>query len=336
MKRLSRVTSHDVAAAAGVSRSAVSRTFTPGASVSSKTRTKVIAAAEKLGYRPNVLARGLTGSSTRMIGLVMGEWENPFFTRTLRRFTERFQEDGYHLLLLTSNSEAGVDDAIRRLLGYQVDGLIAVSVNPSAAIVNSCLSSGTPLVLLNCEPEDGADVSTVNCDNHSVGRSIVHALQASGYRRFALVSGDPTLPSSARRIAGIRDAVAAASELSIIDELAGYFDYDGGRRAVSKLWKCEERPDAVICSSDPAALGLLDGARADLDIRVPEQLAVIGLGDIPQAGWQPYQLSTVHLPVEEMIDVAVTELLSRLADPDRAPAAVTTQARIVLRASVRP
>ena len=143
-KRHGKVTSHEVAALAGVSRSAVSRTFTPGASVSAATREKVQAAAAKLGYRPNALARSLIVRSTQLIGLVMAEWENPFYTRMLRQFSERLQAEGYQLLLMTSGTESEVDDVARRLLQYQVDGLIVVSARPSAAFVTECEASGVP------------------------------------------------------------------------------------------------------------------------------------------------------------------------------------------------
>ena len=335
MKRQSRVTSHEVAALAGVSRSAVSRTFTPGASVSEKTREKVLAAATQLGYRPNALARSLIVRSTRMIGLVMAEWENPFYTRMLRQFSERFQAEGYQLLLMTSNSEADVDDAVRRLMQYQVDGLVVVSAKPSDALADECERSGTPLVLLN-RHSPGNRSSSVTCDNAQVGRDIVRLLIAAGYRRLALVRGDPGVLTGVERTAAIHDAVGRSPDARVVADLTGCLGYAAGRRAATQLWQSPQPPDAVICSSDPTALGILDGARRDLGVAVPEQFAVIGLGDIPQASWAAYALTTVHLPVDEMIDLAVQDLLARLADPDRPPRPMVAHARLVTRDSVRP
>lgn len=328
------VTSHEVAALAGVSRSAVSRTFTSGASVSARTREKVVAAANKLGYRPNALARSLIVRRTQLIGLVMAEWENPFYTGMLRLFTERLQAEGYQLLLLTADSEADADDAIRRLLQYQIDGVIVVSAKPSAVAVEECVRTGTPLVLVNRQIA-AVHASSVTCDNRRIGRDIVAPALKAGYKRLALVRGDPSVVTGVERTKAIRRAVAAARGARIVADVSHCFGYDQGRQLISELWKSEARPDVVICSSDLTALGVLDGARSDLGIDVPGKLGVVGLGDIPQASWSAYLLTTVHLPIEEMIDLAVNDLLARLADPGRPPRSMVANARVVRRQSTR-
>ena len=334
MKPHNKVTSHEVAALAGVSRSAVSRTFTPGASVSVKTREKVENAARKLGYRPNALARSLIVRSTRMIGLVMAEWQNPFYTRMLRQFSERFQAEGYQLLLLTSASDAGVDDAVRRLLQYQVDGLLIVSAKPSEAMAEECERAGTPVVLIN-RHSPVIRASSVTCDNAQIGRDIFAMLQSAGYRRVALVLGDPGVLTGIERNAAINEAAAAGKDIRVVAEISGCLGYEAGRQAVIDMWKAAERPDAIVCSSDPTALGILDGARLDLKLAVPEELAVVGLGDIPQSSWGAYRLTTVHLPVDEMINLAVEDLLAHLEDPQLEPRPMTARARLVHRDSVR-
>lgn len=334
VKKKSKVTSREVAALAGVSRSAVSRTYTPGASVSARTRKKVLAAAEQLGYRPNALARSLIARRTQLIGLVMAEWENPFYTRMLRLFGERLQAEGYQLLLLTSDSEADADSAVLRLLQYQVDGVIVVSARPSAAAAEECMRAGTPLVLVNRETA-GRRASSVTCDNRQIGHDLVALLAAAGYRRFVLVRGDPKVVTGVERTDAIRDAVAQTAGARVVADVTGCFGYDEGRRAIAELWRAGERPDAAICSSDLTALGVLDGARTDLRIRVPEQFGVVGLGDIPQAGWSAYELTTVHLPIEEMIDLAVRDLLLRLDEPGRRPRPMVARATVVRRNSTR-
>lgn len=334
-KRHAKVTSHEVAALAGVSRSAVSRTFTPGASVSAGTREKVLAAAAELGYRPNALARSLIVRSTQLIGLVMAEWENPFYTRMLRQFSERLQAEGYQLLLMTSSREDQVDDVARRLLQYQVDGLIVVSARPTAAFVTECDAIGVPLVLVNRHPP-GAGASSVTCDNARIGRDIVKLLIDAGYRRLALVRGDPRVLTGVERTDAIHAMVAAGKDTRVVADRTGCLGYAAGREVIRELWTSDDRPDAVICSSDPTALGILDGARRDLAIDVPGELAVVGLGDIPQAAWAAYGLTTVHLPIDEMIELAVQDLLTRLADTEQGPRPMQARASIVQRGSVRP
>jgi LacI family transcriptional regulator len=333
-KRQAKVTSHEVAAAAGVSRSAVSRTFTPGASVAPHTREKVLAAASRLGYRPNALARSLIVRRTQLIGLVMAEWENPFYTRMLRLFSERLQAEGYQVMLLTSNTEADADDAVRRLLQYQVDGVIVVSARPSPAAASECTANGTPLVLVNRETA-GRRASSVTCDNARIGWDIIAALAGAGYRRFAFVRGEATAITGVGRTEAMREAIARVPGARVVADVTDVFGYDPGRSIVRQLWESRDRPDAVVCSSDLTALGVLDGARTDLGLDVPGQLGVVGLGDIPQASWSAYQLTTVHLPIDEMIDLAVKDLLARLADPNRRPRPMVAVAGIVRRASTR-
>jgi DNA-binding LacI/PurR family transcriptional regulator len=334
VKQQSKVTSHEVAALAGVSRSAVSRTFTPGASVAPRTRARVMAAATKLGYRPNALARSLIVRRTHLIGLVMAEWENPFYTRMLRLFSERLQAEGYQVVLLTSGSEADADNAVRRLLQYQVDGVIVVSARPSAAAASECARARTPLVLVNREIA-GRRASSVTCDNAQIGRDLAALVTGAGYRRIAIVQGDPTAVTSVERTTALREAVAAVRGARIVAHVTGTFGYDPGRAAIAGLWQGRDRPDAVICSSDLTALGVLDGARTDLGLAVPAELGVVGLGDIPQASWSAYSLTTVHLPIEEMIDLATNDLLARLVDPDRRPGPMTATASVVRRGSIR-
>lgn len=317
-----------------MSRSAVSRTYTSGASVSARTREKVTAAASKLGYRPNALARSLIVRRTQLIGLVMAEWENPFYTRMLRLFSERLQGEGYQLLLLTSDSEAGADEALQRLLQYQVDGVIVVSARPSAGAAEECARAGTPLVLVNREIA-ALHASSVTCDNRQIGRDIVAPALKSGYKRLAFLRGDRTVITGVERTKAMRRAVAAAKGAKIVADVSDCFGYDPGRRMISELWQSAVRPDVVICSSDLTALGVLDGARSDLKIDVPGKLGVVGLGDIPQASWSAYQLTTVHLPIEEMIDLAVKDLLARLEDPGQPPRSMIAKARIIRRGTIR-
>lgn len=312
----------------------MSRTFTPGASVSSKTREKVLSAAAELGYQPNALARSLIVRSTHMIGLVMSGWGNPFYTRMLRQLSERLQREGYQLLLLTSQSAADVDDVVRRLLQYQVDGLLVVSAKPSQEVAEECSKTGTPLVLIN-RHSPGQTASSVTCDNAKIGRDLLRLLVESGYRRLALVRGDASVVAGIERTDAIRAAIRASDSARVVADLTDCLGYDAGRRAVDRLWHSSDPPDAVVCSSDPTALGFVDGARLDLKIDVPRQLAVVGIGDIPQAAWGAHRLTTVHLPVDEMIDLAAGDLLARLQDPNLSPRAMVANARLVLRGTVR-
>lgn len=134
-----KVTSLDVAQQAGVSRSAVSRVFTPGASVSPSTAAKVRAAARALGYRPNVLARSLITGRSRIIGLVVAYLENQFYPEAIERISKSLQERGYHVLVfMASNDNAATQTVMDELIDYQVDGIIVASVGVSNDLTTRC------------------------------------------------------------------------------------------------------------------------------------------------------------------------------------------------------
>ncbi len=334
MKRKDRVTSRDVAALAGVSRSSVSRAFTQGASISKKTKKRVLKAADKLGYEPNVMARSLIMRRSNLIGIVMADWVNPFYTIMLRQFSEKLRERGYQLILMTVNVEDDVDSTLRQLLQYQVDGAIIVSALPSLRLGGQFIDKGIPIVLFNRQGP-GIGASSVTGDESAVGRKIATVLVDAGYRRIALIRGNRTVLSGIRKTEAIVKTVKARKKGKVIASLADIFGYDAGRAAVLDLMNNKSKPDAIVCSSDLTAIGVLDGARIDFGIDVPEELGIIGFGDAPAARWASNNLTTVRLPVEEMIDLSIETLLSRLQDPNLEPVSLTANANIVFRGTTR-
>ena len=158
------VSSVEVARLAGVSQAAVSRVFTPGASVSDEMRQKVMTAAKQLGYRPNAIARSLSQHSSRIIGLVMIRFWNPFYTHLLQEFTNHLQAHGYWVLLLNVADNSELEKAIPAVLQYRVDGLIITSATLSSGLADECARVGTPVVLVQSLWIDSR-VNAVCCDN---------------------------------------------------------------------------------------------------------------------------------------------------------------------------
>ena len=160
-----KVTSNDVARLAGVSQSAVSRFFTPGTSVSKRTAEKIKAAAEQLGYRPNVLARSLITGKSRIIGLVVAYLENYFYPDVVERLSRSLQDQGYHVLVFISSLAADkVEEITQEILDYQVDGIVLASANMSSELAARCHASGVPIVLFN-RLQDDERLSAVTSDN---------------------------------------------------------------------------------------------------------------------------------------------------------------------------
>ena len=242
----SRVSSVEVAKLAGVSQSAVSRTFTPGASVSKKTRNKVLKAAGEIGYRPNVIARSLTQQSTNMIGLVVGNFTNPFYAKLIQDFTKKFQEKGYWTLLLNVAEDNNVEDTLPMALQYQVDGIVVTSASLTSTMAAECARYGTPVVLFNRCSLD-SQVNSVACDSVACGRMVADELLDAGHQRLAFLAGQEGSSTNRDRRKGFTQRLEERGS-SLFLEVRGDYSYGSGHYAAMQLLGREEKPDAIFCA----------------------------------------------------------------------------------------
>jgi DNA-binding LacI/PurR family transcriptional regulator len=307
------VTSFDVARLAQVSQSAVSRTFTPGASVSDATRQRVLDAAGKLGYRPNAHARSLITKRSRIIGLVLSYLENLFYPVALQQLAERLQRDGYHVLLFV-NQNPNADDLVAEILQYHVDGIVLAATTLSSALARSCADAQIPVVLFNrvMASGGGGAVSSVRSDNVAGGRALADFLVAGGHRRVAFIAGNEESSTNLERERGFREGLAAAG-LHIWARGTGNYDFAQARRAALEVFGGPgQRPDAVFVASDHMAFAVIDALRQELGLRVPEDVSVVGFDNVPQADWGAYRLTTFEQPVAPMIEATVALLQEHL------------------------
>ena len=204
-----KVTSQDVARLAGVSQSAVSRVFTPGASASKATTDKVRAAAGQLGYRPNPLARAMITGKSRMIGLVVAYLDNQFYPLALERLSDALQAEGYHILVFTvSGSQDGIETIVQDLMDYRIDGIITASVAMSSDLTERCAAAGIPVVMFN-RGQPGAGLSSVTSANVDGGRKVAEFLIASGHKRIAHIAGWHGSSTGRDRQRGLIEGMAA-------------------------------------------------------------------------------------------------------------------------------
>ena len=312
------VTSVDVARLAQVSQSAVSRTFTPGASVSEGTRRKVMEAARLLGYRPNAHARSLTTKRSRIIGLVLARLENLFYPVALQQLATRLQRDGYHVLLFV-NDRPDSDDVVHEILQYHVDGIVLAATTLSSPLAQRCADAAIPVVLFNRVMAGAASgsVSSVRSDNVAGGRALAHFLADGGHRRIAFIAGEETSSTNLERESGFRDGLAERG-LRIWARGVGHYDPERAREAALALFGpsgwADERPDAVFVASDHMAFPVMDALRHELGLRVPDDVSVVGFDDVPQAAWPSYRLTTVEQPLPAMVEAAVGLLQKVLQD----------------------
>lgn len=328
-----RASSVDVAALAGVSQSAVSRTFTPSAVVSEKTRKKVLAAAARLNYRPNALARSLITKSTKMIALVIGDIENPFYAKMVNVFSARLQSHGLHVLLFSVTGDDKVEAAVNEMLKYRVDGVLLVSALLSSEMAEACRRVGTPVVLCNRYSKDAA-VSSVRVENYEGGRRVANFLVDGGHQRIAFVAGTHIDATSFDRESGF---VGRLEERGVTPwrRTQGDYTFASGFAAGRELLSGSEHPDAIFCLSDLMALGVMDVARRELGLRLPEDLSVVGFDDIPTAAWPSYELTTYRQPVQAIADEALNLLLAQIENPDIKPVTRLISGELIVRASSR-
>lgn len=334
------ITSFDVARLAQVSQSAVSRTFTPGASVSEATRARVLDAAHKLGYRPNAHARSLITRRSRIIGLVLSYLENLFYPVALQRLAERLQHDGYHVLLFI-NQNPNADELVTEILQYHVDGIVLAATTLSSALARSCADAEIPVVLFNRVMADGGpqatqSVSSVRSDNVAGGRALAQFLLAGGHRRIAYIAGNEESSTNLERERGFREGLAEGGQ-HIWARATGNYDFDLARRVTLDLFAPgREHPDAVFVASDHMAFAVMDALRVDLGLAVPGHVSVVGFDNVPQAAWGAYQLTTFEQPVDPMIEATVGLLQERLREEGAGPARnVIVPGSLVVRASAR-
>lgn len=327
------VTAADVARRAGVSRSAVSRAFTPGASVSIQARERILRAADHLGYHVNRMAQSLINARSNLIGLVGTDLQQPFHAEFLTTLSAALLADGFQCMLLNAaNAQRDMSALIARVLEYRVFAIVVMTGTPPARIVEECLNNGVPVILVN-KLLPGLAVDTVLADHAAGGRLAAEHLLSAGCRRLAVVSSAARTSSLVGRIDAFR-ARAADAGVSVRVWEEGPTDYRSGWDAALSLL-AEDSFDGVFCVTDLLALGFLDAARAKSARCVPDDLSVIGFDDIPQAGWHAYRLTTFRQPVERLTRV-VMDVLRRRKEHAETPHALTTvPVELVVRSTVR-
>ncbi len=318
------VTLSDVALLAGVSQSAVSRTYTPGASVAPATRERVVQAAAQLGYRPNAIARTLTTRRSRMIGVVVSYLQNQFYPVVIEKLSQALQRHGYHVLLFVSDGHetgATVDDKLMDVMQYQVDGLVLASVTLSSAIAQGCRAAGVPVVLFNrTAPIEG--VHCVASDNHAGGRLAAQTLIEAGCQRIAYIAGLEDASTQIEREQGFIERLGQAG-VEVFARAVGRYSYEGACEATRALCSKPAKPDGIFVANDHMALAVMDTLRSELGLRVPQDISVIGFDNVPQSAWPAYGLTTITQDAQTMVDVTVDLLLQAIASDSTSEAFAT-------------
>jgi len=335
------VSAQDVADRAGVSRSAVSRAYTPGASVSEATRARVMKAAEELGYHVNHLARGLVRNRSGIVCLVVSEIATPYRAMLVSWLTQFLQESGKIAMLInTDRSDNSVSAALQQAINFRADASIILSGMPDRTITRQCYRHGQRIILINRDESLPGSLS-INLDARSAAETAVMAFQRAGCRHLAFANSLAGTPSLMKREATFIE-IAKREGLSVTVERFGTTSYESGQILAHRLLTRHQRPDAVFCVTDLLACGFMDEARHRFTLRVPEDICVMGYDNIVQAGWSSYNLTTFAQPVESFARDAVKWLLQTeqndngyIPQGDQQHDSLLYQADVVWRGSVR-
>ncbi|NYH14968.1 LacI family DNA-binding transcriptional regulator [Paraburkholderia bryophila] len=311
------VTAADVARRAGVSRSAVSRAFSPTASIAPETRQRVMEAAGALGYQVNQIAREMIMQRSSMVGVVTAGFENPFRAKLLSQIIAALGRQQLTPLVMNAEDPVQIKHSLEMLLSYRIAGIIMTSASPPLGLARQYLEREIPVAMINRASDlPGADV--VVSDNAAGAALAARMLIDAGAKRLAFVGPTKTSYNGKSRRTGFVRAVQriAKDEPRLVDPVLVHATeadtYECGVAAAQAVLTQNPRPDGVFCSSDLLALGFLDAARQHFSIRVPEDLRVVGFDDIPAAGYENYRLTTIHQDTSGLANAVVEMLIDRM------------------------
>lgn len=333
MKPSRRPTAHDVAALAGVSQSAVSRAFTPGASISRRARLLVQQAAETLGYRPNLIARSLITRRSGTIGIAIGYMDNQFYPAMLDAMCAGFAAAGYRVLLFTPGPGGDPDPILDEVLRYQVEAVVLASARLTSHFAEQCSQARVPVVLFNRRTER-ATVSSITGRNREGAAEVARFLIDGGHQRFAYVAGLEDSSTSRDRELGFVETLRQAG-LKPAARVVGHYDFALARDAARTLFSAASPPDAVFCANDHTAFAVMQTAQAEFGLRVGTDISVVGFDDVPLAAWPAFDLTTYAQPIRPMAERVVAATLAQLADPLCPPIQEQVDGSLIVRGSAR-
>jgi LacI family transcriptional regulator len=327
-------TIHDVAALAGVSIASVSRVINGSSQVSSLIHAKVQDAIATLNFVPHAAAQVLASRKTHTIGLILPEISGFYFSPLLHGIEESIRGMGYDLLVHSSVSRQDSNEKPTRKLGeHNTDGLLIYTASVSEEEIIRLYDHGFPIVLLLQSPPAGLDIPAVNIEN-KVGatKMIDHLIEVHGYRRIAFLAGPETEEDSHWREIGFREALANHGILYDPNLISrGDFDTTIAQKSVAEWVSRGVKFDAIFAADDDSAIGAIT-ALQNTDLRVPEDIAIVGFDDIYVSQYLSPPLTTVRAPIEQA-GYTAAQLLIRLIRQEAVDPAIILPTELIIRRS---
>ncbi|HHQ2815026.1 LacI family DNA-binding transcriptional regulator [Pseudomonas sp. GD03817] len=327
------VTAHDVARLAGVSQSAVSRTYTKGASVAPKTREKVEAAAAALGYRPNFVARSLITRRSSLVGVVIPSMVNPFYSAVLEALSKAFEETGYRVLLFSTSTNENSDPILEEVLRHRVEALILVSSSLSSHFAQECKQTGLPVVLLN-RKNDSDTVSSVTSDNAKGGEVIADFFVSTQHKHLAFMAGNEHSSTSRDRERSFTSRLAQHGYPAPLREVGNY-NFADAMASTRLLMSRQSPPDGIFCANDLMAIAALNVITKELGLVPGKDVSVVGFDNIDIAGWPLVGLTTYVQPIDQLVEQAIGIIRAQLEESTTPSIQQVLPGNLIIRDSAR-
>lgn len=335
-KRVQRVTVRDVARAAGVHFSTVSRVMNPQTrdQITDNVAKRVLKAAERLGYRTNALAAGLRTRRSRVVGIIIPYIDSPLYPPILLAIEDVLNERGYVAIICnTQNDPAREERALAEMMARQVDGLILGTATRHDPAVKAWVKRGAPLVMINRTDQSGEAPSIITDDLFGIGLVIDHLIEL-GHEAIGHIAGPQQLSTGAARCEGFRKALVrhghrtAARSIIVAED----FTREAGRRACHKLLNQFPQTTAIAAANDLLALGCYE-ALQERGVSSPTDVSVTGYNDSSFVDLLTPPLTTVRIPQREIGVQAARVLLQRIEDQRSFPADVVLRPQLIVRQS---
>jgi LacI family transcriptional regulator len=327
-----KVTAREVAVEAGVSKWTVNRAFKKDAPIADDSRARVLDAAKRLGYRPNLLARSMTTKSTQQVAVLVDDFGNPHKLPVLDVLTAALQREGLVAVLVNINEQNSHIDAILHADQRQVDAVVLLGTSfRDETLHETALYDASPPLFVLARESTVDLVTAVSCDAAASMESIGRHLLERGYRRPGFMSGPRTLSTALGRMSHFAAFWRRYGILDVPELTAGAYDRKAASAAMEHYLlsaPADRRIDVLMCENDALALGAMDTARFSCGLKVPADLAFVGYDGTDLAAVPAYDLTTYEQPIAAMVDRLVDMIVGRSE-----PASICIEGRLVVRST---
>ncbi len=328
----------DIASDLGLSIVTVSKVLRDHPDISAETREKVLKRMKEVNYRPNLAARALVTGRTYSVGLVVPDLVHPFFGEVAKSMSRVLRKNGYNLVISSSEEDPELEQQeVEQLLARRVDALIIASAQGGVPMFQRIEEQRTPYILIDRRPA-GLTANFIGMDDPAAGRLATEHLISLGRRRIAHIAGPPAVSTATGRLDGFRRALAARQialdpDYLIVREHGDDSSDQSGYEAMRKLLTLSPLPDGVFCYNDPTAMGAME-AIIERGLRIPEDIAIVGCGNVRYAAFLRVPLTTIDQQSEEIGDRSAKLPLAQIEAKGAArPKTILLEPNLIIRQS---